>query len=99
MKYEIDYKQYHFLFETDLSNTFESMQVLYKDILIIRAGFFRLWGSVGYNSKFIGLREETKLDELFRNYRGDVLKIMPQVIEVLCGEYVPEFVGIKSIII
>lgn len=99
MKYEIDYKQYHFLLETDLSNTFESMQVLYNDTLIIRAGFFSLGCSVGYDSKFIGAREEYKLDELFRDYRGNVLKIMPQVIEVLCGEYVPEFVRVKSFII
>lgn len=99
MKYEIDYKQYHFLIETDLSISFEYMQVVYKDTLIIRAGFFRLWCSVGYNSEFIGVREENKLDEVFKNYRGDVLKIVPQVIEVLCGEYVPKFVKIESFII
>ena len=99
MKYEIDYKQYHFLIETDLSISFEYMQVVYKDTLIIRAGFFRLWCSVGYNSEFIRVREENKLDEVFKNYRGDVLKIVPQVIEVLCGEYVPKFVKIESFII
>ena len=99
MKYKIDYMQYHFLIGTDLSSTFEYMKVLYKDKLIIRAGFFRLWASVGYNNEFIGVVEEYKLDEVFRNYRGNVLKIMPQVIEVLCSEYVPEFVKIKSFII
>ena len=99
MKYEIDYKQYHFLIETDLSNSYESMKVVYKDTLIIRVEFLCTLCKVGYNSDFIRVREENKLDEVFKNYRGDVLKIVSQVIEVLCGEYVPEFVKIKSFII
>ena len=99
MKYELDYKQYHFQIESDLENNYESLKVLYRDILIIRVGFFRLWCSVGYNSEFIGAREGHKLDELFKSYRGDILKRMSEIIEVLCDEYVPEFVRIKSIII
>lgn len=99
MKYEIDYKQYHFLIESDLQNERESMQVAYKDTLIIVAKFLRLFCKVGYNPEFIIEREAHKLDDVFRNYRGDVFKIMPQVIEVLCGDYIPEFVRIKSFII
>ena len=99
MKYEIDYKQYHFILESDLPNNRESIQVVYKDTLIIVAEFLQLFCKVGYNPEFIIEREGHKLDNVFRNYRGDVLKIMPQVIEVLCDEYVPEFVRFKSFII
>lgn len=99
MKYEVDYMQYHFQIESDLENNYESLKVLYRDILIIRVGFFRLWCSVGYNSEFIGVREVHKLDELFKSYRGDILKRTPEIIEVLCDEYVPEFVRIKSVTI
>lgn len=99
MKYEVYYMQYHFLLECDLPNNRESMKVVYKDTLIIVAEFLQLLCKVGYNTEFIGPVTEKELDEVFRKYRGDVLKIMPQLIEVLCLEYVPEFVRIKSIII
>lgn len=99
MKYEVDYKQYHFLIESDLPNERESMQVVYKDTLIIVAKFLRLFCKVGYNPESIRERDAHKLDEVFRNYRGDVFKIVPQVIKVLCGEYVPGFVRFKSFII
>lgn len=99
MKYEVDYKQYHFILESDLPNNCESMQVVYKDVLIIRVEFLRLFCKVGYNPESIREREGYKLDGVFRNYRGDVLEILPQVIEVLCGQYVPGFVRFKSFII
>lgn len=99
MKYEIDYKQYHFILESDLPNNCESIQVVYNDTLIIVAKFLQLFCKVGYNPESFREREEHKLDDVFRNYRGDVLKIIPQVIEVLCGDYVPEFVRIKSVTI
>lgn len=99
MKYEVDYMQYHFILESDLTNNRESMLVVYKDTLIIKVVFLKLFCKVGYNPEFIREREVYKLDKVFRNYRSGVLKIVPQVIEVLCGEYVPGFVRIKSFII
>lgn len=99
MKYAIEYKNYHFLIDSDLPNNCESMQVVYKGILILKVEFLQSCCKVIYNTKSIIEREEEKLDEIFRSYRGDVFKIMPQVIEVLFGKYIPEFIRLKSVII
>ena len=99
MKYAIEYKNYYVVIDSELQNNCESMQVVYKGVLILKAEFMQLCCKVRYNTKSIIEREEEKLDEIFSNYRGDVFKIMPQVIEVLFGKYVPEFIRLKSITI
>lgn len=98
MKYEIDYMQYHFLINRDLSNNRETMQVFYKDRLIIDITCLQLFCIAGYNRESIREREERMFDKIFRSYERNILKLIPKVIEVLCGEYVSEFVRINLII-
>lgn len=99
MKYEIDYMQYHFLINSDLPNSRETMKVLYKGCLIIDITCLQLFCITGYNNESIREREERMLDKIFRSYEGNILNLIPKVIEVLCGKYMSEFLRFKSIII
>ena len=67
--------------------------------MIITVRFYKNYCVVWYNNESIYERDERLLNDIFRTHNRDVMKKIPKIIEVLCGEYVPEFVRVTSMII